>query len=83
MADLDFSQFETMTEADERRFMAVFTKALASENGEEARQHLEAGRHIYYGDDRYKDAIVKEFPDGRRQLVTFDDDSVEAIIRDL
>lgn len=50
--------------------------------GEAARAHLAAGRAIYYGDDRYPDAVVKEYPDGRRQLVTFQDDT-EVLLRDL
>lgn len=77
------SQLEFDTEADERRFMAAFTRALASDDGAEAKRHLAAGRAIYYGDDRYPDAVVKEFPDGRRQLVTFTDDDTEVVLRDL
>lgn len=62
--------------------MTAFTNALASDKGEVARAHLAAGRAIYYGDDRFKDAVVKEYPDGRRQLVTFQAD-VEVLLRDL
>lgn len=83
MGQLDFSKLETMSEAEERRFMAAFTNALAQDKGEEAHRHLAAGRAIYYGDDRYPDAVVKEYPDGRRQLVTFADDDTEVVVRDL
>jgi hypothetical protein len=82
MSDLDFSKLDTMTEAEERRFMSAFTHALANDKGEEAGRHLAAGRAIYYCDDRFKDALVKEYPDGRRQLVTFKDDA-EVFLRDL
>lgn len=71
-----------MTDADERRFMAAFTRELEADRGEEAQRHLDAGRPIYYADDRHRDALVKEFPDGRRQLVTFEDDT-ETVLRDL
>ena len=82
MTPADFSKLEGMSEAEERRFMAEFTAALASDKGEEAKRHLAAGRAIYYGDDRFKDGVVKEYPDGRRQLVTFRNDT-EILIRDL
>ena len=81
-AQLDFSALEQMTEAGERRFVAALTRALASDKGEDAQRHLAAGRPIYYGDDRFKDAVVKEYPDGRRQVVTFKGEA-EVVIRDL
>lgn len=74
--------FETMSDAADRKFAVAFTKALASDAGEEARRHLAAGRPIFYGDDRYPEAVVKEYPDGRRQLVRFDGDK-EVLVRDL
>jgi len=74
--------FEKMSEAEDRRFAAAFTRAVASDQGDEAKRHLAAGRSIYYIDDRYPDAIVKEHPDGRRQLVALQDDR-EVVLRDL
>lgn len=82
MGRLDFSALDMMNETEERRFMTAFTNALAADRGEAAKEHLAAGRAIYYGDDRYRDGVVKEYPDGRRQLVTFQDD-VEVLLRDL
>lgn len=79
MAAVDF---EKMSEAEDRHFAAAFTRALANDQGDEAKRHLAAGRSIYYIDDRYPDAIVKEFPDGRRQLVALQDDR-EVVLRDL
>ncbi|MGE5516620.1 MAG: hypothetical protein ACM31D_12450 [Bacteroidota bacterium] len=72
----------TAAETDDARFADAFTRALASDTGDEAKRHLAAGRPIYYGDDRFADAVVKEYPDGRRQLVTFKDDA-EVLIKDL
>lgn len=82
MPSLDFSRLDAMSDAEERRFMAEFTRALASDKGDEAQRHLAAGRAIYYSDDRFKDGVVKEYPDGRHQLVAFRNDE-EVLIRDL
>lgn len=81
MSDLDFSKLETMSDAEERRFMAAFTREIETDRDEEAQRHLKAGRAIYYVDDRFHDALVKEYPDGRRHLVTFDGDT-EVFIRE-
>lgn len=80
--DLDFSKLDAMTEEAEARFMEAFTRAIESDAGEEAARHLAAGRAIYYCDDRYPDALVKEYPGGRRQLVTFEGDA-EVFLQDL
>jgi hypothetical protein len=82
MADLDFSRLGVMTEEEERQFMAAFTRELEADGDEEAQRHLKAGRPIYYADDRFHDVLVKEFPDGSRHLVTFEDDT-EIFIQNL
>ncbi|SBV91272.1 conserved hypothetical protein [uncultured Alphaproteobacteria bacterium] len=82
MPDLDFSKLGTMSDAEECRFMAAFTREIEADRGEEAERRLAAGRAIYYADDRYRDALVKELPDGSRQLVTFEGDT-EVFIRNL
>ena len=82
MPSLDFSRLGDLTDVEERRFIAAFTRELEADRGEEAQRHLDAGRPIYYADDRHRDALVKEFPDGRRQLVTFKGD-VETVLQDL
>jgi len=48
-----------------------------------SRGHLAAGRAIYYGDPQYPDQIVKEYPDGRRQLVEIDEQSVVTVIEEI
>lgn len=56
--------------AEEGRVWAEFERALATEDdGQAAQSHLAAGRPIHYRDDRYPEAIVREWPDGRRELV--------------
>lgn len=69
----EFPEFKQLTDAEERRFMAAFTHELEADQGEEAKRHLAAGRPIYCGDARFKDAVVKIYPDGRRELVRFKD----------
>ena len=82
MNKVDVSKLDTMSEEEERLFWRDFTDDLANDDGAEAKRHLAAGRPIYYYDERHRDALVKEHPDGRRQLVTFEGDT-EVVLRDL
>ena len=64
--------------------IATFERALDSDTGEAAKQHLAAGRPIYYGEPAYPGHVVKQFPDGRRQLVRVDMHTGEiTVVRDL
>lgn len=58
-------------------------RALAQEDGRAAEAHLAAGRVIYYGDSTYPGFMVKEFPGGRRQLITVARGGAETLIREL
>lgn len=57
--------------------------AILLDDGQAAKAHLAAGRAIYYGDPAYPGQIVREYPDGRRQLVEIDRCNVVTILRDL
>ncbi|WP_337180299.1 hypothetical protein [Sphingopyxis granuli] len=49
--------------------------ALIHHDGAAAREHLAAGFPIYYSEvDTPADVVIKEFPDGHRELVRFDHD---------
>ncbi|ODN40995.1 hypothetical protein BGC07_18680 [Piscirickettsia litoralis] len=74
-----------MTPTEEEKFWLEFEKALDSDDGAEAKRHLAEGRSIYYGDDRYPNAVIKEHPDGPKQLVTFDRDNdyTEVVLQEL
>jgi hypothetical protein len=73
-----------MTPEQERRFWKQFEHDLDRDTGEAAKAHLAAGRPIYYGDPAYPGAVVKQYPDGRRQLVRFERPSgVETVVKDL
>jgi hypothetical protein len=74
----------TMTLEQERRFWEQFEHDLDRDTGEAAKAHLAAGRPIYYGDPAYPGAVVKQYPDGRRQLVRFERPSgAEMVVKDL
>lgn len=75
----------TLTFTDGEAFLAspAFEIALASDDGLAAKQHLAAGRPIYYGDDCYPDGLIKKFPYGRKQLVAVSDAGEISVIRDL
>ncbi len=60
-----------------------FEAAFADDDGLAAKEHLAAGRAIYYGDDRYPDGLVKEYPDGRKQLVAVTLEGEVCVIRNL
>lgn len=54
---------------------AILEDAALNDDGAAARSHLEAGFPIYYSDDDTPDdVIIKEYPDGRRELVRVDVD---------
>lgn len=57
--------------------------ALSNDDGLAAKQHLAAGRAIYYADDSYPEGLVKKYPDGRKQLVAVTADGKDVVIRDL
>ena len=63
--------------------MIPVIEAIQKHQPEAAKAHLVAGRAIYYGDPRYPGQIVKEYPDGRRQLVHIDEKSVVTVIKEI
>ena len=77
---LKIEQLDSMKPGDERIFWTVLEKTLANDDGAAGKSHLDAGRPIYYCDDRYPDAMVRKWPDGRRELVAVTDDGVATLI---
>lgn len=69
---------------DEEALLELIEVALRHDDGAAAASHLAAGRPIYYADaDTPLDAVIKEYPDGRRTLVRFDRSGKEALVREL
>ncbi|WP_420962420.1 hypothetical protein [Brucella sp. IR073] len=55
-------------------------RAAIYDDGAAALEHLKAGFPIYYiEDDTPEGLLVKEYPDGRRELVRFDEAGDEVI----
>ncbi len=81
--DLPIERLSQMTPEEEQQFWEQFECEMDSDTGEAARAHLAAGRPIYYVDPAYPDDIVKEYPDGRRELVSVDDDGQISALRAL
>lgn len=62
-----------LDQIDDRTLDVRILRALRHDDGAAARSHLEAGRPIYYCPDDSNDAIVREWPDGRKDLVDVSD----------
>jgi len=79
---LEIEKVDQMTSEQENEFWELFTARIAHDDGDAAREHLAAGRPIYYCEDSTPEGVsIKEFPDGHRQLVRFDAEG-EHVIRD-
>ena len=72
-----------MSPAEQYLSSSEFGSALAHDDGLAGKQHLAAGRPIYYGDDRYPEGLIKKYPDGHQQIVSVDPDGKITVIRDL
>lgn len=81
--DLPVDHLARMTPEQERRFWEQFEAKLDSDTGEAARAHLAAGRPIYYMDEAYPQQIVKQYHDGRRELVNVDAKGHITVLREL
>jgi hypothetical protein len=70
-----------MTPTEDEAFWASFEAELAHDDGAEAARHLAAGNPIYFCEpDTPENLVIKEYPDGRRELVSFDLDG-EKVVR--
>lgn len=48
--------------------------------GPAAQKHLAEGRPIFYSDDDYPGQTVKHYPDGHRELVTYDEKYRQVVV---
>ncbi|MCE1183901.1 MAG: hypothetical protein LWW81_16590 [Rhodocyclales bacterium] len=74
-----------MITTENEQFLASkkFELSLAYDDGQAAKQHLAAGRPIYYGDDQYPEGLIRKYPDGHKQLVSVSEDGEIRVIRNL
>lgn len=69
-----------LSSAEEADLMPVIVAGIESLGDAPAREHLAAGRPIYYGeDDTPAGLLIKEYPDGRRELVRYHRDGDEVV----
>lgn len=62
------------------RLWKELTSAVRRDAGAAAKEHLAAGRAIYYSEaDTPAGLLVKEHPDGRRELVRFNETGDQVI----
>jgi hypothetical protein len=78
--DSPIEKLSKMTSEQDHQFWEQFARDLDSDTGEAAKAHLKAGRPIYYEDPAHPDQVVKQYPDGRRQLVRFKRPSGEEVV---
>ncbi len=72
-----------LSQVEDYLLSAEFANALDHDDGRAAKQHLDAGRPIYYEDPHYPEGLIKKYPDGHRQIVTVDPDGKICVVRDL
>ena len=80
---LAVDNIEAMAPQQERDFWTFFASDIARDDGAVARRHLEAGNPVYvHTAETPAGMIEKRFPNGRRQLVTWDS-SGEHVVSEL
>jgi len=73
--------FDKRAPAEDEAFWATFEAELAHDDGAEAARRLAAGNPIYFCDpDTPENLVIKQYPDGRRELVSLGVDG-EKVVR--
>jgi hypothetical protein len=70
----DISKLDLMSGREERNFWACVIRVLRHDDGAAAMRHLREGRPIYYCDDSVSDHVIREWPDGRKEIVEISED---------
>ena len=80
--ELTVENLDKMNPEEEQQFWELFEKELAHDDGAAAQAHLDAGRPIYYREDGIE-GCIREWPGGRREIVTIDNSNVIHVVRPL
>jgi len=80
---MKIEELASMNHVEEKTFWSVLESVRANDDGAAGKWHLAAGRPIYYCEDRYPDAMIRKWPDGRRELVHVDDAGLVTVIVNL
>ncbi|GAB2880925.1 hypothetical protein GCM10027277_57510 [Pseudoduganella ginsengisoli] len=67
MIQFNFATVDTLPLSGQRAFWNSLEYQLSQDDGA-FREHLEQGRPVYYCDDKYPSEIIREWPDGKRDL---------------
>jgi hypothetical protein len=73
MTNCRIDQLGDMDASEERKFWILVERELRCDDGAAAKSHLATGLPIYYCHDDFSDDIVREWPDGRKELVQVSD----------
>jgi hypothetical protein len=65
----EIDRLDRMDKSEDRKFWVLFERELRRDDGDAGKSHLRAGRPICYCVDDFPDEMVREWPDGRRELV--------------
>jgi hypothetical protein len=80
MSKAPLKPIDQMTPEEEAAWIAEMT----SDNESAAREHLAAGRAISYREDSTPPRhVIREYPDGHRELIFIDTDGKEHVVRPL
>lgn len=66
-------RLDCLDESDERKFWVLVERELRHDDGAAGKSHLHAGRPICYCVDDFSDEMVREWPDGSKELVEVSD----------
>lgn len=81
MLSLELDQLDSMKPVEEKSFWTILEKTLANDDGAAVKQHLAAGRAVTYRDPGYPGGIIREWPDGRRELIDVDQSGNVMVLR--
>lgn len=56
-------------------------RLLLEDSSHVARRHLADGNPIFYGDSQYIGKVIKEYPSGKKELITFASNGNEVVER--
>lgn len=72
MKRLNIENLDLFTPEEEKEFWFVFETELANDDGAAAQEHLAAGRAVTYRSSHHNGGLMREWPDGRLELIQAD-----------
>lgn len=72
-----------MLEDDDPKLWAAFDRQMRKDDDSAAEEHLKAGYPIFYAEPRNPDELIRQWPDGRREIVALDENDEIVVVRQL